>query len=247
MAGVTRAGRSAARRLDGRVALVAGADGETGRAIALGFAREGAKVALMSAPRDSGPDASARHRHEPDPAVERARARIEALGTPVMTIDGNPEGTECAFDAVRRTVETWGAIDALVLDSTERRGSDAAAIVRAARPYLGKGALLANVVRSTGPANAPAGPTLVEHASIRAARTGFLRSVLAELAREGVLADGAGGAGRRSAFARLRPGTGALRGLGRHVLSLRDGRPEAVAACVLHLARADADWSGARD
>ena len=243
------ANRHASRRLERRVALVTGADGRVGRAIASLFAREGARVMLAGTPgrRASAGPASARDAARSEARLERARRAIEAAGGCARTTAGDPDDVERAFDAVRRTVEAWGAIDVLVLDSTGRCGAGAAPIVRASRPYLGRGASLASLVRSerADGDRVRAGPS-VEHASIRAARPGFARAVRAELAREGVAVDGARGADARSAFDRMPAGTAALRGFGRHVLVLRDGGPREIAACLLHLARADARWDDAR-
>ena len=236
-------------RLDGRVAVVAGADGEIGRAVALAFARAGARLVLTVAPgrvAEGGAIGAAGvvSGRERERAIERARADVEAVGGRALTASGSPDEVEPAREAVRRAIEAWGTLDAVVLDSSARRDRPASALVRAARPYLGRGASLASVVSPRAPAARDA-PTLVEHASIRAARTGYVRALLAGLALEGIAADRAiRPAGRTDPFERLPPGTGALRGLGRHALSLRGAEPGTIAACLVHLARADADWSG---
>ena len=238
--GATRGSRTGSADLDGRVALVACADGALGRAAALAFSHEGSRVVLMRTPATGDPHGARAG------ALERARAELESAGGRALVADGDPDDPERARDAVRRAIETWGALDALVLDSTFRRAASASAVVRASRPYLGMSASLASVVRAPGRSGAASGPALLEHASMRAARPGFARALLAGLAREGIVADPVDGPGQSGAFERLPPGGGALRGLGRHVLSLRDGSPERVAACLVHLARADADWTASR-
>jgi ketoreductase len=86
-------------KLEGRVALVTGAGRGIGRAIALGYAREGAKVV-----------ATARTTAEVHELVHAIRhEQGEAIGIPADLLDAGVPA-----DLVRQTTDTFGRIDILV-------------------------------------------------------------------------------------------------------------------------------------
>jgi NAD(P)-dependent dehydrogenase (short-subunit alcohol dehydrogenase family) len=86
-------------RLSGLVALVTGAGGGIGEAIARRFAREGAAVACV------GRAAS---------KLERVCAAIGAEGGRAVALPADQTDLEAVAAAVRRTVETLGGLDVLV-------------------------------------------------------------------------------------------------------------------------------------
>ena len=85
--------------LSGRVALITGGSRGIGLAVACAFARAGCRIALIA--RDSR-------------ALEEARARIEALGSEVVTIPGSVADHEFCARAVDRVENAWGRVDVLV-------------------------------------------------------------------------------------------------------------------------------------
>jgi len=87
------------KKLDGKVALVTGGAQGIGRAIALLFAREGAKVAIC------------------DLNLEKARetcGEVEFLGQEALAIGGNVADAQEAEAMVQQTVEKFGRLDILV-------------------------------------------------------------------------------------------------------------------------------------
>jgi len=87
-------------RLQGRVALITGADSGIGRAVALAYAREGADILIS-------------YLNEESDAQETARA-VEAAGRRAVLAPGDiAEASHCR-DLIRRTTDELGRLDVLV-------------------------------------------------------------------------------------------------------------------------------------
>jgi NAD(P)-dependent dehydrogenase (short-subunit alcohol dehydrogenase family) len=87
-------------KLEGKVALVTGADSGIGRAVAVLFAREGADVAIAYL--DSHEDA------------EVTKQAVEKEGRRAILLSGDVADPEFAKSAVQRTVDELGKLDVLV-------------------------------------------------------------------------------------------------------------------------------------
>lgn len=87
-------------KLDGKVAIITGADSGIGRSVAVLFAREGADVAIL-------------HLDEPEDAAV-VKSAVEAEGQRAMTISGDVRERRFCLDAVRQVVDAWGRVDVLV-------------------------------------------------------------------------------------------------------------------------------------
>src|SRR5699024_4160792 len=94
-------------RLEGRHALITGADSGIGRAAAIAFAREGADVAFQYFPGE-----------EPD--AEEVRELFEAEGRKALLIPGDLREEGVATELINKTVEEFGEIDILVLNSAQQ-------------------------------------------------------------------------------------------------------------------------------
>src|SRR5579871_2834923 len=88
-------------RLQGRKALVTGADSGIGRAAAIAFAREGADVALIYLPQEE---------HDARAVVQL----IEAEGRKAVAIPGDIKDEAFCTELVERAVRGLGGIDILV-------------------------------------------------------------------------------------------------------------------------------------
>ena len=86
-------------RLAGRIAIVTGAGRGIGRGIALGYAREGAKVALVS-----------RNAEE----LQALAAEIRASGGDALVAPADVRDSAAVNAVVEQVVAQWGGVDALV-------------------------------------------------------------------------------------------------------------------------------------
>ncbi len=95
-------------KLDGKIALITGAGGGLGRAYALLFAREGAKVVVndLGGTRDGMGGDSA--------MADKVVAEIEALGGAAVPNYGSVCNPEDARGMVRQAVDTFGRLDICV-------------------------------------------------------------------------------------------------------------------------------------
>lgn len=95
-------------RLKGRRALITGGDSGIGRAVAIAYAREGAKVAISYLP------------EEEDDAQETARLINEA-GETGLLLPGDLRNEQYCAEIVHATVAAFGGIDLLVLNAAYQR------------------------------------------------------------------------------------------------------------------------------
>lgn len=101
-----RASYRGSGRLDGKVALITGGDSGIGRAVALHFAREGAKVVIG-------------YLEEGDDAAETERL-VAREGGQCLSIAGDVGDPAFCRELVRRTVDAHGRLDILVNNAAEQ-------------------------------------------------------------------------------------------------------------------------------
>ncbi|MDO6587217.1 SDR family oxidoreductase [Salipiger sp. 1_MG-2023] len=89
-----------AGKLTGKRTLISGGDSGIGRAVALHFAREGAKVAILY--------------HSAEDKAEETRRALEAEGAEVLVMQANAAERGDCEAAVSAVVQAWGGIDVLV-------------------------------------------------------------------------------------------------------------------------------------
>jgi NAD(P)-dependent dehydrogenase (short-subunit alcohol dehydrogenase family) len=177
-------------RLEGRRALITGADSGIGAAVALAFAREGADVALSYLPNEQ-PDA--------DHVIEL----IEAEGRRAIPLPGDLIDADTCVRLVQSAIDGLGGLDILVNnaakqvdakrleDITDRQFEETMRvnvfamfwITKAALPSLGPGSTIINTtsIQAYDPS-----PTLVDYALTKAAINNFTKSMAQQLAERGI-------------------------------------------------------------
>ncbi len=177
-------------RLEGRRALITGADSGIGAAVAIAFAREGADVALNYLPQE-----------ERD--AQRIAEVIREAGRTAVLLPGDLADPEFCRRLVEDAVEGLGGLDALVnnagrqiaVESLEeiddQQWEDTYAvnihamfrITKAALKHLPAGSTIVNTtsVQAYEPS-----PTLVDYASTKAAINNFTKGLAQQLAPRGI-------------------------------------------------------------
>ncbi|MDR7185470.1 NAD(P)-dependent dehydrogenase (short-subunit alcohol dehydrogenase family) [Microbacterium trichothecenolyticum] len=177
-------------RLEGRKALITGADSGIGGAVAIAFAREGADVVLSYLPEE-----------EEDAA--RIAALIEEEGRTAVTVPGDLRDPAYCRTLVSTAVEKLGGIDVLVnnggkqifhedlatlsdeqFDDTFKTNVYAMFwITKAALPHLPAGATIINTtsIQAYSPSE-----ILVDYASTKATINAFTKGLAQQLAPKGI-------------------------------------------------------------
>lgn len=95
-----------AGKLKGKIALISGGDSGIGRAISIGYAKEGANVAFIYLEEDEDAKETIKH--------------IEAEGVQALAIKGDIGNKSFCTDAVEETVSKFGGLNILVNNAAEQ-------------------------------------------------------------------------------------------------------------------------------
>lgn len=176
-------------RLAGKVAIVTGGDSGIGRATAVLFAREGAKVAIA-------------YLEEHDDA-RITREACEAEGAEVLLSAGDLGDPDHCRGFVDAEIGKWGRLDVLVNNAGEQHPDEDVTditaeqlqrtfqtnifsmfyLVQAARPHLQRGAAIVNCTSVTMYKGAP---ILLDYSATKGAITAFTRSLSENLVGDGI-------------------------------------------------------------
>jgi NAD(P)-dependent dehydrogenase (short-subunit alcohol dehydrogenase family) len=177
-------------RLEGKVALITGADSGIGRAVAALFAREGADVAIL-------------YLCEHDDA-NTTKAIVEGEGRRAIAIAGDVGDKAFCERAVKQTLDEFGKLDILVnnageqhwdkdvtdIDENQLRRTFQTNIfgmffmTQAARPHLKKGSAIINTTSVT---MYEGSKLLLDYSATKGAITAFTRSLAKSLVKDGIL------------------------------------------------------------
>lgn len=176
-------------KLAGRVAIITGGDSGIGRAVAIGFAKEGADVAIA-------------YLYERVDA-EATRQMVESYGARCLLLEVDLRQPAYCKEVVRRTVEHYGRLDVLVLNQGVQFPQESLLCIsdeqlentfrtnifpmfyltRAALPHLQPGSSIISTASVTAYAGAP---LLVDYSSTKGAVVSFTRSLSLQLVDKGI-------------------------------------------------------------
>lgn len=177
-------------KLKGKTAVVTGGDSGIGRAVAIGFAKEGADVAITFMPRE---------REDAD----LTKKTVEFYGRQILMVEGDLRQPDFSKEVISKTIDRFGKIDALVLnqgvqfpqksilDISNEQLEETYRTNIFPHFYLTKAALLflkpGSSIISTASVTAYAGaPLLVDYSSTKGAVVSFTRSLALQLVSKGI-------------------------------------------------------------
>jgi NAD(P)-dependent dehydrogenase (short-subunit alcohol dehydrogenase family) len=176
-------------KLEGKAAVITGADSGIGRAVAIAFAREGADVVVSYLSEDSDAKETARY--------------VEEAGRKAVLIAGDVSKAEHCRDIIDRTVREFGRIDILVNNAAYQMSHDSldeisdeewdytfatnvAAmfhLVKAAIPHMPEGS---SIIGSSSVNSDMPSPQLAPYAATKAAIANFCASLAQMLGPKGI-------------------------------------------------------------
>ncbi len=176
-------------KLKDKVAVISGGDSGIGRAVAVLFAREGAKVAIVYL--------------EEDNDAEETAELVEEEGSEALLLRGDIGDKDFCEEAISETLARFGKIDIVVNNAAEQHvQKDLTAIsqaqlertfrtnvfgyfflTQAALPHLDPGATIVNTTSVTAYRGSP---ELIDYASTRGAIVSFTRSLADALSKKGI-------------------------------------------------------------
>ncbi len=232
-------------RFTGSVVLISGGDSGIGRAVAIGFAKEGADVAIT-------------YLNEHEDAQETMRL-IQQAGVRAMAISGDIGDSAFCNDCVDQVVQAMGGIDVLVNNAAEQHVQPEFEqitddqiertfrtnvfgqffLTRAALPYLGQGSAIVN---STSVTAYKGSPTLVDYAATKGAIVAFTRSLAMQLVERGIRVNAVAPGPIWTPLIPASYSPEKTAEHGKNVPMQRPGQPDEVAPCYLFLASAEASY-----
>lgn len=232
-------------RLAHKVALITGGDSGIGRATAILYAREGARVAVVY--KDEDQDA------------QKTKQLVEQEGSQALLIRGDVGKQAFCKGAIDQTIKEFGQLDILVNNAGEQHAQDKPEdieeaqiertfrtnifgtifMTQAALPHLKEGARIICVTSVTAYKGQD---LLIDYASTKGAILSFLRAMSSKLAPKGILVNGVAPGPIWTPLIPASFPEDAVADFGQDSPLGRPGQPNEVAPSLLFLACADSSY-----
>ncbi len=180
-------------KLKGKIAVITGGDSGIGRAIAIGFAKEGADMVITYMSREQ-------------PDAELTKQMVESYGQSVLLVEGDLREPDFSKEVVKKTLDCYKTLDILILnqgvqypqESIMDISNDQLAntyrtnifphfyMTKAALPCMKPGSCIVSTASVTAYAGTP---LLVDYSSTKGAIVSFTRSLALQLVSKGIRAN----------------------------------------------------------
>ena len=176
-------------KLKGEVAVITGGDSGIGRAVAVLYAREGARIAIVY--------------YDEHEDAEKTKELVEAEGGECLLLPGDQAEASFAYDCAEKVMERFGRVDILVNNAAVQQSHDSLTdipdewlertvrvnslgymfMTKAFLPHMKEGA---RIVCTTS-INAFAGnASLIDYSTTKGANLAFTRSMASNLVEKGI-------------------------------------------------------------
>ncbi|WP_088035921.1 SDR family oxidoreductase [Evansella clarkii] len=176
-------------KLKGKVVLLTGGDSGIGRAAAIAFAKEGAKLAIVY--KDEHEDA------------EKTKSEVEKYDSECLLLSGDVGEEDFCQEAVQKTIDQYGKLDTLVNNAAEQHYQEkiedisteqmertfktnifsAFHFIKAAMPHLKEGSTIINTVSVV---HYKGMPVLMDYAATKGALVALTRSLSQNIVSKGI-------------------------------------------------------------
>lgn len=240
---IIRDGYRGSGKLDGKVVLITGGDSGIGRAVAVHFAREGAKIAVVYL--------------EENEDAKKTKSMVEQEGTDCLLLAGDLREEQFCREAVNKTVKAFGGLDILVNNAGEQHPRNSLEEISSeqllhtyetnifAQFHCTKAALKVMpdngaIVNTTSVTTFRGSSHLIDYASTKGAILGFTRSLSKNLAERGIRVNAVAPG---PIWTPLIPATfDEVAEFGQDTPLGRAGQPSEVAPAYVYLASADSSY-----
>jgi NAD(P)-dependent dehydrogenase (short-subunit alcohol dehydrogenase family) len=235
----------AADKLHGKIALISGGDSGIGRAVAVGFAKEGANVVIV-------------YLDEHEDASETLQL-VEAEGRRGLLIAGDVGNSDFCREVARQAVAMFGRIDILVNNAGEQHLVEKLEdlsdeqlertfrtnvfsqfyLTRAVLPHMPDGGAIVNTTSVTA---YQGNPGLLDYSATKGAIVAFTRALSKQLLDRGIRVNGVAPG---PIWTPLIPASFSAEKTaqhGSHAPMGRPGQPDEIAPCYIFLASDDASY-----
>lgn len=186
-------GYKPSEKLKDKIAFITGADSGIGKATAILFAKEGAKIAVVYLCEDED--------------ANETKKLVEKYGSEALLIRGDISNESFCKEAVQKTIDKFGRIDVLVNNAAEQHSAKEVTeietenlirtfetnifsmfyITKAALPHMKPGSAIINTTSVTAYKGSP---ELLDYSSTKGAIVAFTRSLSQNLVKKNIRVNG---------------------------------------------------------